>query len=135
LFGLFAWYHRIPSWHVVFLPLFVLVALLLSLGLALWLSGATVRYRDVGFGVPFIIQIWMYVTPVIYPPSLVPAQYRWLLALNPMAAVVEGVRWSLFGHGFPNGTTMAVGLAVTFVLVSTGLYFFRRTERTIVDLI
>jgi lipopolysaccharide transport system permease protein len=135
LFGLFAWYHRAPSWHVVFLPLFVLMSLLLALGISLWLSGAAVRYRDVGFGVPFVIQIWMYVTPVIYPPSLVPERFRWLLALNPMAAVVEGVRWSLFGRGFPHWPVLAVGLALTVALFSSGLYFFRRTERTIVDLI
>jgi lipopolysaccharide transport system permease protein len=135
LFGLFAWFHRAPSWHVVFLPLFILLSLLLALGISLWLSGAAVRYRDVGFGVPFVLQIWMYLTPVIYPSSLVPGRYRWLLSLNPMTAVIDGCRWSLFGHGFPRWTVLTVGLGVTFALVSSGLYFFRRTERTIVDLI
>jgi lipopolysaccharide transport system permease protein len=135
LAGLFAWYHRAPSWHLVLLPVFVVGALLLALGISLWLSGAAVRYRDVGFGIPFVLQIWMYVTPVIYPPSLVPERLRWLLWLNPMTAIVEGFRWCLIDYPFPRAAALAVGISVTAVLVTTGVYFFRRTERTIVDLI
>jgi lipopolysaccharide transport system permease protein len=135
LLGLFGWYRYTPSWHIVFIPVFVLLALLLSLGLSLWLSGATVRYRDVGFGIPFVLQIWMYATPVIYPSTFVPDRYRWLLSLNPMSAVVEGFRWCFLGTAFPAASVMAAGVGVTMALVVTGMFFFRRTERTIVDMI
>jgi lipopolysaccharide transport system permease protein len=135
MFGLFAWFGRMPSWHIVFLPLFVALALLVALGVALWLSGTAVRYRDVGFAVPFIAQIWMYLTPVIYPVTLVPERFRWLLALNPMTAVVDGTRWSLLGQSPPSVTVLAVSTSFTAALVLFGLFFFRRTERTIVDLI
>src|SRR5581483_1659793 len=126
---------RAPSWHIVFLPAFVLLALLLGLGIALWLSGATVRYRDVVFGVPFIAQIWMYATPVIYPATLVPHKYRWLLLLNPMTAVAEGFRWSLFGTPFFNLWVLATNGAIVAVLVTSGILVFRRSERTIADLV
>jgi lipopolysaccharide transport system permease protein len=134
LFGLFAWYHDAPSWHIVFLPVVVLVALLIALGIGLWLSGLTVRYRDVAFGVPFITQIWMYATPIIYPVTLVPGRYRWLTDLNPLTAVVDGFRWSMLGTAFPSAAATASSLVVTVVLVGTGVFAFRRTERTIVDL-
>jgi lipopolysaccharide transport system permease protein len=135
IFGLFAWFQRVPSWHVVFLPLFVLLALTIGFAAALWLSGLAVRYRDVGFALPFVAQIWMYTTPVIYPVSLVPERLQWLLALNPMTAVIEGSRWSLLGKPAPSVTALAASGTFTAVLVLLGLFFFRRTERTIVDLI
>jgi lipopolysaccharide transport system permease protein len=134
LLGLFAWFHRVPSWHVVFLPFFLLVAVLLALGMSLWLSGASVRYRDIAFGVPFLLQLWMYATPVIYPISIVPSRYRWLLDLNPMTAVVEGFRWSVLGLAFPSAAALAGAVGVTLGLVVPGVFFFRRSERTVVDL-
>jgi lipopolysaccharide transport system permease protein len=135
LFGLFAWFQRLPSWHAVFLPLFVLLGLMIALGVGLWLSGLAVRYRDVGFALPFAAQIWLYLTPVIYPVSLVPERLQWLLGLNPMTAVVEGARWSLLGKPAPGVGVVAASAGVTAVLVFLGLFVFRRTERTIVDLI
>jgi lipopolysaccharide transport system permease protein len=135
LLGLFVWYQRAPSWHVVFLPLFLLLALTVSLGVGLWLSGPAVRHRDIGFALPFVGQIWMYATPVVYPVSLVPEQYRWLLALNPMTAVVDGARWSLLGEPVPDLGVLAISAGFTGALVVLGLFHFRRTERTIVDLI
>lgn len=135
LAGLFAWYRELPSWHVVFLPLFLLLGLSVALGVGLWLAGATVRYRDLAFVLPFAAQLWLYLTPVIYPLSLVPENLRWLLALNPMTAVVDGARWSLLGQQPPSVTVLAVSAGLTAVMVFFGLYFFRRTERTIVDLI
>jgi lipopolysaccharide transport system permease protein len=135
VFGLFAWFDRAPSWHVVFLPLFVLLALASGLGIALWISGPAVRYRDLGFALPFVGQIWMYATPVIYPVSLVPERFRWLLSLNPMTAVIDGARWSLLGQPAPSVTVLAASIALTVGLVCSGLFVFRRTERTIVDLI
>jgi lipopolysaccharide transport system permease protein len=133
VFGLFAYFHRWPSWHMIFLPFFLLIAMAAGMGVGFWLSGATVRYRDVGFAMPFVIQIWMYATPIIYPSSLVPERWRWLLALNPVTAVVEGFRWSLFGTGGPHVRDLLFALAFTLAVAVPGLFFFRRTERTIVD--
>jgi lipopolysaccharide transport system permease protein len=134
LFGLFAWYGRWPSWHVVFLPFFILIELFLALGISFWLSGATVRYRDVAFAVPFILQAVMWMTPVIYPSSLVPEKYQFIFSLNPITAVVEGVRWSFLGTAFPAVPALIGGIGVTTVFVVSGAFIFRRTERTIVDL-
>jgi lipopolysaccharide transport system permease protein len=134
VFGLFAYYRRVPSWHIVFMPFFVFLAMVAGLGLGLWFAGVMVRYRDVQYALPFSIQLGMYITPVIYPASLIPERYRWLLALNPLTSVVEGFRWSLFG-GTPPSPTILVASALTgLVVLFCGLYFFRRTERTIVDM-
>jgi lipopolysaccharide transport system permease protein len=135
LIGLFAYYQRLPSWHIVFLPLFILLALLSGLSIALWLAGATVRYRDIGFALPFLGQIWMYLTPVIYPASIVPERFRWLLALNPVTAVVGGTRWALLGVSAPSVGAVVVSSISTLLLVVSGLFVFRRSERTIVDMI
>ena len=135
LIGLFAYYHRAPSWRVVFLPAFLALAALVALGFGLWLAGVTVRYRDVSFGLPFVLQIWQYVTPVIYPVSFVPSSYRWLLALNPLTAVVAGFRWSLLGTPFGDPTVLFASLGLAFAVSISGLFVFRRTERTIVDMI
>lgn len=135
MLGLFAWYKEPPSWHIVALPLFLLLGLAVALGVGLWVAGAAVRYRDVGFALPFVAQVWMYLTPVVYPVSLVPPRFHWLLALNPMTAVVEGTRWSLIGKPPPSAGALLAGVAVTAFLVVSGLFLFRRTERTIVDLI
>lgn len=135
IFGLFGYYHRWPSWHMIFLPLFFLLAGLSALGVGLWLSGLTVRYRDVVFTLPFAIQLLMYTTPVLYPSSVIPASFRWILALNPITAVVDGTRWSLLGVSPPDVTVLAGSSALALVLLVTGLYYFRQTERTIVDLL
>jgi lipopolysaccharide transport system permease protein len=133
VFGLFAYYERVPSWHLVFLPAFTLLALGTGLGIGLLLAGLTVRFRDVQFALPYITQLWMYATPVIYPVSLVPQQYRWLLAINPMTAVVEGFRWCVTGDVVPSPWIVAISAGTALVLVVVGLFAFRRTERTIVD--
>lgn len=135
LLGLFGWYARWPSWHVVALPLFLLLAVSLSLSISLWLTGLAVKYRDITFGIPFILQIWMYLTPVIYPGTFVPSRLRWLLSLNPLTGVVEGFRWSIIGNGFPSTSALGAAVGLTFVLLVPGLYHFRRTERTFADLI
>ncbi len=135
VFGLFAYYEYLPSWHLVFLPAFTLLALAIGLGVGLLLSGATVRFRDVQFALPFLTQLWMYATPVIYPVSLVPGKYRWLLALNPMTAVVDGFRWCIIGSAVPDVGVIGISAATGVALVVVGLVVFRRTERTIVDLL
>ena len=99
------------------------------------LAGVAVRYRDVMFLLPFGLQIWQYVTPVIYPASFIPHQYRWLLALNPLTAVVVGFRWSLLGTPFGDTTVLYASLGFALAVSVCGLFVFRRTERTIVDMI
>ena len=133
--ALFAYYRVLPSWHIVFMPLFILLALIVGLGIGLWFTGIMVRYRDAGYALPFAIQVGMYLTPVIYPATFIPERYRWLLALNPLTAVLEGFRWSLLGTKPPSMLTLGVSIGVGLVLLTAGLYFFRRTERTIVDMI
>lgn len=135
LLGLFAWYRTPPSWHVVFLPLLIALLVSLGLGVALWLSGLSVKYRDLPFALPFLVQMGMYVTPIIYPVSLVPERWRWLVTLNPLTGVFDAIRWSLLGTAAPSASMLLVSVAAAFVLLTTGLYFFRWTERTIADLV
>ena len=136
---LMAFYRIAPTPAVIFLPAFLLLAMATSLGFGLWLAALNVRYRDVNYLVPFLVQIWMYVTPVIYSASLIPERYRWLLALNPMTGVVEGFRWALLGGVMtetqpPNGL-FAVSVVITLAVLIGGLFFFRSTERTFADVI
>jgi lipopolysaccharide transport system permease protein len=133
MFGLFAFYDRAPSWHVVLLPVFVALCGLTAVGLSLWLSTLTVRYRDVPFALPFLLQIWMYVTPVIYPTSFVPPRFQWLIAVNPISAVAVGVRWSLVGGPSPSIALLAASLAIGLGLTLTGLVYFRRREASFPD--
>ncbi len=135
IFGLFAWFGRAPSWHIVFLPCVLLLAMSIGFGISLWLSSASIRYRDIQFALPFVVQIWIYVTPVIYPVSFVPSSYRWLLDLNPATAVAEGARWSLLGAPFPAGWAVVGSVVTATALLLTGLLYFRRAERTFVDVL
>ena len=125
--------HRIvPSAHLVFLPLFFGLALMVALALTVWLSALNVEFRDVQYVIPFLVQFWLFVTPVIYPSSSVSGYKRFLLGLNPMSGVVEGFRWCLIGKPTP-GPILVVSAACTLVLLVTGLLYFRRVERTFAD--
>ncbi len=135
LVGMMAWYQLVPQWTVIFLPLFVAVALLAALSVSLWLSALNVKYRDVASVVPLITQLWMFASPVLYPASLVPESIRWYYGLNPMAGVIEGFRWALFGKTAPDWSMVSVSLAVVLVLLVGGVMFFRRVERTFADVI
>jgi homopolymeric O-antigen transport system permease protein len=135
LFGLFGYYQLWPSWHIIFLPFFILLALITCLGVGLWLCGLSVRYRDIPFMLPFVVQLWFYVTPVIYPISTVPQPYRTLLVLNPMTSVVEGFRWSLLGITAPNVGVLVGSTIFAIALFVVGLFIFRRTERTVMDMV
>ena len=138
LAGLMAWYRVPPTANIVWLPAFLLLAMATALGFGLWLGALNVRYRDVNYLVPFLVQIWMYVTPVIYSVSLIPERYRWLLALNPMTGVVEGFRWALLGGVMaaePPGALFAVSVMITLIVLVSGAVFFRSTERTFADII
>jgi len=135
LLGLFVYYHRAPSWHIVFLPGFLGLAALVVFGVGLWLSSFTARYRDVVFGVPFLVQIWQYATPVIYPVSFITPAYQWLLYLNPFTAVVNGFRWSLLGVPFGSMWALLASFSIAVAITVSGLFVFRRTERIMVDLL
>jgi lipopolysaccharide transport system permease protein len=134
LAGLMAWYGIVPGWQVVTLPLFVLFALAASLAVSLWLSALNAMYRDVQYTLPFLTQFWLFLTPVAYPSSIVPEQWRWLYGLNPMAGVVDGFRWALLG-GHPPGPLLAVSVLATLALLTGGLFFYRRMERSFADLV
>lgn len=135
LLGLFLYYRHAPSWHIVFLPAFLALAALIVVGVGLWLSSFTARYRDVVFGVPFLVQIWQYATPVIYPVSFIPQQYQWLLYLNPFTAVVAGFRWSLLGVSFGSIWALVASISIALGVTATGLFVFKRTERIMVDML
>jgi lipopolysaccharide transport system permease protein len=135
LIGMMAWYQQVPQWTVLFLPFFVVIALLTALSVSLWLSALNVKYRDVASVVPLMTQLWMFASPVLYPASLVPESLRWYYGLNPMAGVIEGFRWALLGKTAPDWTMMAVSLAMVALLLIGGVIFFRRVERTFADLI
>ncbi len=135
LFGLLL-YAGIPlSWKVATLPVFILLAMLTALGLSLFTSALNVKYRDVGHAIPFVIQIWMYLSPIVYPVSLVPEQWRWLYGLNPMAGVIEGFRWALLGRTAPDPVVMAESVIVLLFVVISGLVYFRKMERQFADII
>jgi lipopolysaccharide transport system permease protein len=132
--------YRVPlTPRVLVLPALVLLALVTALGFGLWLSALNVRYRDVSYLVPFMVQIWMYATPVVYASTLIPEAYRFLLSLNPMTGVVEGFRWALLGPGASSATLsgplVALSVAIALVVFLTGLVFFRTTERTFADIV
>ena len=124
-----------PGWAVLTLPLWVLLALMTSLAVGLWLSALNAVYRDVQYTLPFLAQVWLFVTPVAYPSSIVPERWRTLYGLNPMAGVVDGFRWALLRGDPPDAAMLAVSvLSVTALLVG-GLFWFRRMERTFADLV
>jgi lipopolysaccharide transport system permease protein len=134
LAGLFIWFGEVPSLHVLMLPAFLLLALLLALGISLWLASVTVRYRDVPFALPFATQLWMFSTPVIYPVTFVPEKWQWLLELNPATAIVEGFRWSMIGGQAPRALALGASVAFAVSLVISGAYYFKRAERTLADM-
>ena len=135
LIGMMVYYGIAPTWGVLLLPIFLLLALLTALAVSLWLSALHVRYRDVQYTVPFLVQFWLYASPVAYPVSIVPEKWRLLYSLNPMAGVVEGFRWALLGKEHPNFAMMAVSAVVVFVILISGLIYFNKMERTFADIV
>ena len=135
LFALMFCYRIVPTWAVALLPLFLLLAVTTALAVGLWLSALNVKYRDVRYTLPFLIQFWMFATPVAYPSSLVPEPWRALYGLNPMAGVVEGFRWALLGKAQGPGVLLWVSFAAVLVLLIGGLRYFRKTEATFADVV
>jgi lipopolysaccharide transport system permease protein len=134
LIPLMIYYHAAITWNVLLLPLVVLMTTLLALAVGMWLSALNVKYRDVRFALPFLIQLWMFVSPVIYPASFLPQQWRWILWLNPMTGIIEGYRSSLFGKPF-NWTALAASAAITLALLIYSSYAFRRMEKSFADIV
>ena len=125
----------VPGPGLLLLPILVLLAMLTALSVSIWLSALDVQYRDVRYAVPFLIQVWMFATPVLYSPELIPEKYRALIGLNPMTGVVEGFRWALLGTAVSAGPLMTLSIAVTLCILVTGLFYFYRMERSFADIV
>jgi lipopolysaccharide transport system permease protein len=129
------WWRFLPDWRVLLLPVFVLWALVAALGAGLWLTTLTVKYRDFRFVVPFLLQVGLFLSPVGFSSANLP-NWRLLYSLNPMVGVIDGFRWSLLrGEQVLSADSVAISVAMTILLLVTGLWQFRRTERTFADLI
>lgn len=131
---LMVYYGVVPSLNLIFLPLFILLALGTSLGIGLWLSALNVKYRDFQYTIPFMIQLGLFASPVVYPSSLVPESVRFLYGLNPMAGVIEGFRWALLGTEMPDSMIL-VSMGVVFILLISGAFYFRRMEQYYADVV
>lgn len=136
LLGLMAWYNFVPDWRILTLPLFIVVAFAASMGVGLWLAALNVKYRDFRYIVPFIVQFGLYISPVGFSSSLVPQEWRLLYSLNPMVGVIDGFRWAILGGesklywpGF------SLSLALVILLLYSGIWYFRKTEKTFADVI
>lgn len=123
------------GWPILLLPLFIVFAVASALSVGLWLAALNVQYRDVRYTVPFLAQMWLFLTPIAYPSSLVPAEYRVLYGLNPMTGVVEGFRWAMVGGPAPDGGMMAASIAMASALLVGGLFYFRRLEIKFADVV
>ena len=135
LIGMILYFGIVPSWAIVTLPGFLLLALMSALACGLWLSALNAQYRDVRHTINFLVQFWLFVTPVVYPSSLIPEKWRPLYGLNPMAGVVEGFRWALLGKSNPPGPMLWVSVLVVVLMFVGGLFYFRRMEQEFADVV
>lgn len=136
LLALMAWYNFIPDWRILTLPLFILIAFAASMGVGLWLAALNVEYRDFRYVVPFLVQFGLYISPVGFSSTLVPQHWRLLYSLNPMVGVIDGFRWAILGGEsqiYLPGFALSVGLVM--VLLWSGIWYFRKMERTFADVI
>lgn len=130
-----AWYGIWPTWHIVLLVPFLMLAMGLALATGLWLGPINVRYRDIMHTLPFLVQVWMYASPIVYPVSMVPEKWRALYSLNPMVGVIEGFRWALLGTKSPDLTSIAIGATIIILATVAGVIFFKNKERAFADVI
>jgi lipopolysaccharide transport system permease protein len=135
LLGMMFYFGITPTKNVFYLPLFILLALVTSLGVGLWLSALNVQFRDVRYVVPFITQFWMFATPIAYPSSLLSEPWRTVYGINPMVGVVEGFRWALLGTNTAPGPVVGVSALAALLLLIGGAYYFRRMEKTFADVV
>jgi lipopolysaccharide transport system permease protein len=125
-----------PSWRMLAAPLFAVLTVLLAFAICLWLSALDALYRDVRYALTFLMQVWYFATPIIYPLSIVPARFRWIMTMNPLAAVVQGFRWCMLGNVAPPPLLdVGVAVVVTLMLLVSGAMFFRRIEQRVIDMI
>ena len=135
LAGMTTYYRVLPGPWLLCVPLFLLLAMATAFGAGLWLAALNALYRDVRYVVPFLVQFWLFASPVAYPSSLVPERWRWLYGLNPMAGVIDGFRWGLTGQNPPSAMLVAASATAVIALVAGGLWYFRRMESAIADVI
>lgn len=136
LLGMMLVYGMVPTEHIVWLPLLLLLALISALGVGLWLSAMNVQFRDVRFTIPFLTQFWLFATPIAYPSSLIENPFlRALYGINPMVGVVEGFRWALLGVDTAPGPAIIISALVAVALLVSGMFYFRRMEKTFADLV
>lgn len=136
LLGLMAWYNFVPSWRILTLPLFIAIAFAASMGVGLWLASLNVKYRDFRYIVPFIVQFGLYISPVGFSSDVVPEKWRLLYSLNPIVGVIDGFRWAILGgesHIYLPGFILSLGLVA--ILLISGIWYFRKMERTFADVI
>jgi lipopolysaccharide transport system permease protein len=135
LLVMMAYYRISPGWPLLTLPLFLLMSAVTALAVSLWLSALCVRYRDVAVVIPFLLQVWQFLSPIAYPASVVPERWRLLYSLNPIAGVIEGFRWALLGTAMPDLRLLVVSGAAVVVLLVGGVIYFRQTELTFADVV
>jgi lipopolysaccharide transport system permease protein len=132
---LLMFYYRITlTWSIVMLPPLILLITLLAVGVGMWLSALNVKYRDIRFALPFLIQLWMFVSPIIYPTAFVPGEWRWILMFNPLTGIIEGYRSCLLGMPF-NWTSLGSSTLITLIVLIYSSYTFRRMERNFADIV
>ncbi len=132
---LMIYYQFMPGIGIALLPFLVGLTFLCAVGVGLWLSALNVQYRDIRYAIPFLIQLWMFVSPVIYPVSMVGEKYQWLLALNPMGGVISAFRASLLDHQPIDWFLLSISAAIIFLLFLSGMYYFRKMEKTFADVV
>jgi len=141
MLGLMAWYNFVPSWRILTLPVFILIAFAASMGVGLWLSALNVKYRDFRYVVPFLVQFGLYISPVGFSSSIVPQKWRLLYSLNPMVGVIDGFRWAILSGGERTQNSLiywqgfTLSLVLVALLLTSGIWYFRKTERTFADVI
>ena len=129
------YYQFMPGLGIMLFPVLVGLTFLCAVGVGLWLSALNVEYRDIRYAIPFLIQLWMFVSPVIYPISLVEKKYQWLLALNPMGGIIKAYRASLLGHSEIDWSLLGISTAIIIFLLFSGMFYFRRMEKNFADLV
>ncbi len=135
LFVMMAYYDFVPGVEILLFPFLIGLTFLCAVGVGLWFSALNVQYRDIRYVIPFLIQLWMFVSPVIYPVSLVPQNYQWVLALNPMGGVIRAYRASLLGHQPVDWLLLGISTGIIIMIFTIGMYYFRRMEKTFADVI
>ena len=135
LLGMMPFYGIVPTINILWLPLFVLLALTTALGVGFWLSAMNVQFRDIRYTVPFLTQLWLFATPIAYPTTLLPESWHTIYGINPMVGVVEGFRWALLGTDTAPGPIIAVSALAALALLVSGAFYFRRLEKTFADVV